>query len=261
MTRIPTVMSIAGSDSGGGAGIQADLKTIAANGAYGTTAVTAITAQNTIGVNDIKEMPVDLVESQIDAVIKDIGVDAVKTGMLSSVEMVSCVSRKIKEYSIQKFVLDPVMVSTSGDSLLREDAVDSIKKFLMPLCMVITPNGPEAEKLTGIKVVDLDSARDASIELVRMGASAAVVKGGHLKGPATDVLYDGKEFRMFTTKRIDSQNTHGTGCTFASAIATGLAFNRSLRDSVSLAKAYVTGGIRNGLSLGSGNGPLNHFHQ
>ena len=181
--------------------------------------------------------------------------------MLSSVEMVSCVSRKIKEYSIQKFVLDPVMVSTSGDSLLREDAVDSIKKFLMPLCMVITPNAPEAEKLTGIKVVDLDSARDASIELVRMGASAAVVKGGHLKGPATDVLYDGKEFRMFTTKRIDSQNTHGTGCTFASAIATGLAFNRSLRDSVSLAKAYVTGGIRNGLSLGSGNGPLNHFHQ
>ena len=191
MTRIPTVMSIAGSDSGGGAGIQADLKTIAANGAYGTTAVTAVTAQNTIGVNDIKEMPIDLVESQIDAVIKDIGVDAVKTGMLSSVEMVLCVSRKIKEYSIQKFVLDPVMVTTSGDSLLREDAVDSIKKFLMPLCMVITPNGPEAEKLTGIKVVDLDSARDASIELVRMGASAAVVKGGHLKGPATDVLYDG----------------------------------------------------------------------
>ena len=260
MARIPIVMSIAGSDSGGGAGIQADLKTIAANGAYGTTVITAVTVQNTVMVSGVKEMSTELVESQIDAVMSDIGADVVKTGMLSSAEMILCVSRKIREYNITKFVLDPVMVATSGDSLLEEDAVDSIKKVLIPLCTIVTPNGPEAKKLTGIDVVDLDTARDAAIELVKMGASAAVVKGGHIDGPATDVLYDGNEFRMFTTKRIDSDNTHGTGCTFASAIACGLASNQSLRDSVSSAKAYVTGGIRNGLKLGHGHGPLNHFH-
>ena len=260
MARIPIVMSIAGSDSGGGAGIQADLKTIAANGAYGTTIITAVTAQNTVRVSGVKEMSTEFVESQIDAVMSDIGADVVKTGMLSSAEMILCVSRKIREYNITKFVLDPVMVATSGDSLLEEDAVDSIKKVLIPLCTIVTPNVPEAKKLTGIDVVDLDTARDAAIELVKMGASAAVVKGGHIDGPATDVLYDGNEFRMFTTKRIDSDNTHGTGCTFASAIACGLASNRSLRDSVSSAKAYVTGGIRNGIKLGHGHGPLNHFH-
>ena len=261
LTKVPRVLTIAGSDSGGGAGIQADLKTIAANGAYGTTVITAVTAQNTVRVSDVKEMPIELVESQIDAVMSDIGTDVVKTGMLSSAEMILCVSRKIKEYDIAKFVLDPVMVATSGDSLLKEDAADSIKKVLIPLCTIVTPNGPEAKKLTGIDVVDLDSARDAAIELVNMGAAAAVVKGGHMDGPATDVLYDGDEFRMFTTKRINNENTHGTGCTFASAIACGLASNRSLRDSVSSAKAYVTGGIRNGLNLGDGHGPVNHFHR
>jgi hydroxymethylpyrimidine/phosphomethylpyrimidine kinase len=261
MTKIPTVMSIAGSDSGGGAGIQADIKTIAANGAYGTTVITAVTAQNTRGVIDVQEMSIELVESQINAIMADIGADAVKTGMLYSAEMILCVSKKIQEYSISKFVLDPVMVATSGDSLLEEDAVESIKRLLIPLCSIVTPNGPEAKELTGINVRDLDSARDAAIELVNMGAGAAVVKGGHLDGPATDVLYDGDEVRLFTTKRIDSPNTHGTGCTFASAIACGLALNKSLRDSVSVAKTYVTGGIRNGLNLGDGHGPLNHFHK
>ena len=261
MTKIPTVMSIAGSDSGGGAGIQADIKTIAANGVYGTTVITAVTAQNTMGVIDVQEMSIELVESQINAIMADIGADAVKTGMLSSAEMILCVSKKIQEYGIGKFVLDPVMVATSGDSLLKEDAVESIKRLLIPLCSIVTPNGPEAKELTGINVRDLDSARDAAIELVNMGAGAAVVKGGHLDGPATDVLYDGDEVRLFTTKRIDSPNTHGTGCTFASAIACGLALNKSLRESVSVAKAYVTGGIRNGLNLGDGHGPLNHFHK
>ncbi len=253
-------MTIAGSDSGGGAGIQADLKTFAALGVYGTSALTAITAQNTLGVTEVLELPTTLIESQIDAVMSDIGTDAVKTGMLSSSEIIEVVAAKVKEHGIERLVVDPVMVAKGGDRLLREEAVDSLRTVLIPLAQVITPNVPEAATLLGREIDTFEDARDAARELVEMGAKAAVVKGGHLSGPPTDILYDGQEFRAFTSPRIETTSTHGTGCTFASAVAAGLAGGKSLRESVSLAKKYVTSAIRHASPIGRGHGPLNHFH-
>ena len=230
-------MTIAGSDSGGGAGIQADLKTFAALGVYGTSALTAITAQNTLGVTEVLELPTTLIESQIDAVMSDIGTDAVKTGMLSSSEIIEVVAAKVKEHGIERLVVDPVMVAKGGDRLLREEAVDSLRTVLIPLAQVITPNVPEAATLLGREIDTFEDARDAARELVEMGAKAAVVKGGHLSGPPTDILYDGQEFRAFTSPRIETTSTHGTGCTFASAVAAGLAGGKSLRESVSLRRS------------------------
>ena len=254
-------MTIAGSDSGGGAGIQADLKTFAALGVYGTSVLTAITAQNTLGVADALELPADLVRSQIDAVLSDIGTDAVKTGMLSSSAIIEAVAAKITEHGLVNLVVDPVMVAKGGDRLLKEEAVDALRTVLIPLAQVVTPNRHEAEVLVGREVRTLDDARDAAREIVAMGAGAAVVKGGHFEGPATDILYDGREFRAFTAQRIDTTSTHGTGCTFASAIAAGLAHDRSVRDSVAQAKRYVTAAIKAAFPVGGGHGPINHFHQ
>ena len=260
--RVPTAMAIAGSDSGGGAGLQADLKSFAANGVYGTSAVTAVTSQNTLGVHKVIELPVDFVESQIDAIITDMGADAVKTGMLSSSEIISSVSRKLIEHKVDNIVVDPVMKAKGGADLINPEAVETLKETLIPMASVVTPNAPEAFLLTGITVVDLDSARDAAVRLVEMGASATVVKGGHFEnGPATDVFYDGENFKLFSTKRINTRNTHGTGCTFASATAAGLAIGKSLQDAVSDAKSYVTGAIRYNFSIGKGHGPLNHFYR
>ena len=260
MNRVYRAMTIAGSDSGGGAGIQADLKTFAAHGVYGTSVLTAITSQNTRGVTDVLELPASLIESQIDAVVSDIGADVVKTGMLSSSTVIEVVAAKARQHQMDALVVDPVMVAKGGDKLLQDDAVDALRSLLVPIATVITPNVPEAETLLGVKIETLDEAKEAAQALVGMGARAAVVKGGHLSGPPTDMLYDGEEFRAFTSRRIDTTSTHGTGCTFASAIASNLAKGLPLRQSVSLAKSYVSSAIRLAQPIGRGHGPLNHFH-
>jgi hydroxymethylpyrimidine/phosphomethylpyrimidine kinase len=254
-------LTIAGSDSGGGAGIQADLKTFAALGVYGTSVITAVTAQNTLEVVDVVEMPVETVGSQIDAVVGDIGADAVKTGMLSSSAIIEAVVEKVKQHGLTKLVVDPVMVAKSGGRLLRDDAVEALRTLLLPAAAVVTPNAPEAEVLTGRKVASVDDARDAAMQIVEMGAGAAVVKGGHMEdGPASDVFFDGADLRVYTSPRVPTTSTHGTGCTFASAIAAGLASGMPLKDAVSQAKRYVTAAIREAFPMGRGHGPLNHFH-
>ncbi len=260
MRPVLRAMTIAGSDSGGGAGIQADLKTFAALGVYGTSVITAITSQNTLRVTDVLELPTSLIRTQIDAVISDIGTDAVKTGMLSSAAIIETVAEKLREHSLTNLVVDPVMVAKGGDRLLQEQAVESLRKVLLPLARVVTPNVPEAEALTGRKIESLQDARAAARQLVEMGARAAVVKGGHLDGPPTDVLYDGRRFTELTAERIETTSTHGTGCTFASAIAAGLAKGKSVEDAVAQAKRYVTEAIRHAFPMGKGHGPLNHFY-
>ncbi|MCH9010760.1 MAG: bifunctional hydroxymethylpyrimidine kinase/phosphomethylpyrimidine kinase [Chloroflexi bacterium] len=257
----PRALTIAGSDSGAGAGIQADLKTFAAHGVYGTCAITAVTAQNTLKVDEVLELPTSLIESQIDAVVLDIGVDVVKTGMLSSSAIIEVVAAKVKEHNLRRLVVDPVMVAKGGDRLLQETAVDTMREVLLPLATVITPNAPEAGVLVGKKIETLDDARSAARELVLMGAKAAIVKGGHLPGPPTDILYDGTEFRAFTSQRIEGTSTHGTGCTFASAIAAGLARGMALEYAVGGAKEYVTEAIKAAFPMGGGHGPLNHFYK
>ena len=261
LAKVARALTIAGSDSGGGAGVQADLKSFAAMGVYGTSVLTAITAQNTLAVTDVMELPVSLIESQIDAVVLDIGTDAVKTGMLSSAAIIEAVAGKIKEHGLVSLVVDPVMVAKSGDKLLRDEAIEVLRDLLLPLATLVTPNIPEAEALTGRSVADVDEAREAAIAIVGMGAKAVVVKGGHLVGPASDIFYDGEEFRVFTAQRISTTSTHGTGCTFASATAAGLARGMPLRDSVSQAKRYVTEAIRRAYPMGRGHGPLNHFYE
>ena len=254
-------MTVAGSDSGGGAGIQADLKTFAALGAYGTSVLTAVTSQNTVGVAEVYELPETLIRSQFDAIVSDIGTDVVKTGMLSSAGIIATVADKIEEHSLANLVVDPVMVATSGDRLLREDAIDRLRTRLLPLARVVTPNSAEAEVLLGIKLETLEDHRDAARRIVEMGASAAVVKGGRGEGPATDILFDGEEIREYTAERIHTTSTHGTGCTFASAIAVGLARGMAMQDAVAEAKEYVTAAIRRAFPMGRGHGPLNHLYR
>ena len=259
-SRPPTVMTIAGSDSGGGAGIQADLKTFSALGVFGTSTLTAITAQNTVGVTAVHEVPTDVISAQIDAVITDIGADAVKTGMLSSRAIVETVAEAIRRHGITNLVVDPVMVAKSGDRLLREEAIASICNSLLPLAAVVTPNIPEAEDLTGLTISADDDVRQAAVSIIEMGARTVVIKGGHRDGPPTDVFYDGDRFQEFTTERIPSTNTHGTGCTFASAVAAGLAHGLEPPAAVAQAKEYVTEAIRASYPIGQGHGPLHHFH-
>ena len=260
MTKPPTAMTIAGSDSGGGAGIQADLKTFAALGVYGTSVLTAITAQNTLGVTGIYEVPTDLIKAQIEAVVSDIGADAVKTGMLSSTEIIETVAQQVHRLGLTTLVVDPVMVAKGGDRLLREDAVEALRTKLLPLATVVTPNISEVEVLTGINVQTSEDARQAAKAIVGLGARSAVVKGGHFPSrEVVDTFYDGAIFREFSAPRIDTKNTHGTGCTFASAIAAGLAKGLALEEAVSQAKEYVTEAIRANLDIGAGHGPLNHF--
>ena len=259
--KIPKAMTIAGSDSGGGAGVQADLKTFAALGVYGASTLTAITAQNTVAVTAVHDIPTDVITAQIDAVLTDIGADTVKTGMLSSSDIIECVCEALEVHGVQRLVVDPVMIAKSGDALLREDAIGSLRTRLLPLAMVVTPNIPEAEALTETTIVSGADVRRAAEAIVGMGARSVVVKGGHREGPATDLFYDGKEFKEFTAPRFDTVNTHGTGCTFASAVAAGLARGMVVTDAVALAKDYVTEGIRHSFSIGQGHGPLNHFYR
>ncbi|MGE3272523.1 MAG: bifunctional hydroxymethylpyrimidine kinase/phosphomethylpyrimidine kinase [Chloroflexota bacterium] len=261
MDRVRTALTIAGSDSGGGAGIQADLKTFSALGVYGMSAITAITAQNTTGVTAVFELPTDLIAAQIDAVVTDIGVDAVKTGMIASSEIIRVVAGKIREYGISTLVVDPVMVATSGDRLLREDAVDALRTELIPLAAVITPNLPEAGVLIGREISTLDEMREAAREIVGLGARSVMVKGGHLEGDAVDIFYDGASFLELSAPRIDTTSTHGTGCTLAAGIAALLARGETLEAAVKGSKAYLTTAIERAFPLGHGHGPVHHFYQ
>ena len=261
MTReIRTALTIAGSDSGGGAGIQADLKTFAAHGVFGTSAITAVTAQNTMGVATAHVLPADLIIAQMEAVAADIQIHATKTGMLASVAIVEAVAAAIAELDLPLVVVDPVMLAKSGERLLDNDAVTAMKRELLSRALVVTPNIPEAEVLSGRTIASLDDAREAARRIHALGPSAVVVKGGHGSGDElVDLLFDGREFHEFRTPRIDTRNTHGTGCTFASAIAARLALGDSLVDAVAAAQAYVAGAIRHALAIGHGRGPLDHF--
>jgi hydroxymethylpyrimidine kinase/phosphomethylpyrimidine kinase len=255
--KLPVAMTIAGSDSGGGAGIQADLKTFAALGVHGTSAITAITAQNTRGVTEILELPAALIREQIKVVVEDLGVQAAKTGMLSSAEIIAAVAAAIRDAQIHNLVVDPVMVAKGGAKLLRDDAVSALREHLVPLAAVITPNMPEAEVLTGRRVATLDERRAAAREVVALGARIAVVKGGHAEGDATDVFYDGSELIELRAERLDTENTHGSGCVFSAAIAAGLARGLAPVEAVRKAKEFVTHAIVASLEIGGGHGPVN----
>ena len=260
--RVPRALTIAGSDSGGGAGIQADLKTFAALGAYGMSAITAVTAQNTLGVTAVHDVPADVIAAQIDAVVTDIGVDVVKMGMLSNAEIIEVVASKAREHGFERLVVDPVMVAASGARLLRDDAVETLVSDLLPLATVVTPNIPEAEVLVGRKIVDEDGMREAARTIASMGPRYVVVKGGHLdeSSRSVDVLFDGQEFTDFAGERLDTVNTHGTGCTFASAVAAGLAHGCPIAEAVGLAKRYVSEAMAAAFPVGHGHGPVNHFY-
>lgn len=255
------VLIVAGSDSSGGAGIQADIKTIAALGAYAMTAITAVTVQNTTGVKSFHPVPPKVVADQIDAVLSDIGADAVKTGMLVDAATVEAVAVALSAYAGTPIVVDTVMIAKGGATLLDDAGVDAMRTSLFPLAALITPNAPEAAFLAGLSVETPDDLARAGEKLLAQGARAVLVKGGHLKGDTvTDVLVDTNGTQMFRTRRIDNPSTHGTGCTLASAIAAGLAQGLTLEQAVVRARHYVEAAIRTGLAIGRGIGPVNHLH-
>lgn len=251
-----TALTIAGSDSGGGAGIQADLKTFAVHGVFGTSAITALTAQNTLGVARVLPIPPDMVVAQIDAVVSDLGADATKIGMLASAAIATAVADALARHALPRVVLDTVMIAKGGARLLDEAAIDVIRTTCLPLATVVTANVHEAEALTGLAVRDLSGAREAARALVKMGARAAVVKGGHLDGPAIDVFDDGSQVVELAGPRFQTAHTHGTGCTLAAAIAARLALGDSVLDAVRGAKTYVARAIERAPGLGHGHGPL-----
>ena len=256
----PRVLTIAGSDSGGGAGIQADLKTMLALGVHGMSVVTAVTAQNSVGVTGVWDLPQDAVRAQLRAVVDDIGVDAVKTGMLSSASLTALVADELADLSVP-LVVDPVGVSKHGDVLLAEDAVEVLRTRLLPLATVLTPNLDEVRLLTGIAVgprADERDLRNAAQALLDLGPRWVLVKAGHLDGPPVDLLTDGQTEVLLSAQRLDNRHTHGTGCTLASAIASELAKGRSVPEAAEAAKAYVTGALAGGFALGAGIGPVDH---
>ena len=255
--KLPVALTIAGSDSGGGAGIQADLKTFAALGVHGTSAITAITAQNTVTVTDIFELPTKIIVAQIDAIVSDFGVGAVKTGMLSSSKIIVAVANAIEMHRIPNLVVDPVMVAKGGAKLLRDDAVNALRQMLLPLAAVVTPNLPEAEVLLGRRISTLPERRQAARDLVALGARAAVVKGGHAEMDVTDVYWDGSQMVELPGERVATANTHGSGCVFSAAIAAGLAKGREPLAAVREAKAFIGHAIANSLEIGHGHGPVN----
>lgn len=259
-TDLPRALSIAGSDSSGGAGIEADIKTMTANGVYASCAVTALTAQNTTGVFGIEETSPAFLKSELDAVFTDIFPDAVKIGMIGAAPLVRTVAEALRQYRPKNVILDPVMVSTSGARLLREDAVETLKTVLLPLADLVTPNLPEAEILSGISIRSKEDVARAAKTIYDACGCAVLLKGGHGLHDADDLLYDGKTVRIFYGERIDNQNTHGTGCTLSSAIAANLAKGYALTESVARAKDYLSGALAAQLDLGAGSGPLNHLY-
>lgn len=255
-----TALTIAGSDSGGGAGIQADLKTFAALGVYGTSAITALTAQNTMGVTGVHIVPAEFVTQQIETVTADLGCDAVKTGMLASAAIVEAVAATVEALELPNLVVDPVMIAKGGDRLLAEDAVHAIRGTLLRLARVVTPNVPEAEVLADMSIRSLDDVREAARRIKRHRSGAVIVKGGHLGGPlAIDVMFDGERFVELSERRIEGPHTHGTGCTFSAALAAHLANGRPLEEAFAKAKAFVTNAMLHGIDLGRGHQPLGHF--
>jgi hydroxymethylpyrimidine/phosphomethylpyrimidine kinase len=257
--RHPIALTIAGSDSGGGAGIQADLKTFHAHGVFGTSVITAVTAQNTRGVTAVHAIPLDVVEAQIRAVADDLRPDALKTGMLATAALVETVAAALRRHGLQPYVLDPVMVATSGHRLLDTDAEASLERTLLPLATLVTPNLHEAAILTGREVRSLADMGTAARMLVDMGAGAALVKGGHLEGDAVDLYWDGTAEQVWRKPRLDTRHTHGTGCTLSASITAGLALGLPLAQASENAVRWVARAIESAPGLGSGHGPVNHF--
>lgn len=253
------VLTIAGSDCSGGAGIQADLKTMTAHKIYGMSVITSLTAQNTTGVYGIMDASPEFVEKQIDCVFEDIRPDAVKIGMVSNKDIIKVIAKKLKEYNASNIVADPVMVSTSGKSLLSPDAMETLINVLLPIGTIITPNIPEAEKISGIHIENAEDMESAAKIIGEKCRVAVLVKGGHSVNDANDLLYDGGKLTWFNTKKVENNNTHGTGCTLSSALACNLALGFSLEESVKNAKNYITDAIGAGLNLGKGSGPLDHM--
>ena len=253
------VLSIAGSDSSGGAGIQADLKTMTVHGVFGMTAITALTAQNTTGVTAIQESTPEFLEQQIDACLSDIPADAVKIGMLPSSAQVEVVAKKLREYKVKNLVVDPVMVATSGSKLMKDSTASVMANLLFPISTVITPNIPEAEALLGKTIANKKQMEEAAKALSKEYGCSVLIKGGHSIEDACDVLFDKGQVSWYETTKIDNPNTHGTGCTLSSAIASNLALGFDLKESVKNAKEYITSTISDGLDLGKGSGPLNHM--
>jgi hydroxymethylpyrimidine/phosphomethylpyrimidine kinase len=254
------VLSIAGSDCSGGAGIQADLKTFSAHGVFGMSVIVSVVAENTSRVIDIQDVRPDIVQKQIDAVFEDIGADAVKVGMLSGRKSMSAVAEKLLEYKPENIVIDPVMYAKNGCPLMNPDDVDALIEFVVPLADVLTPNIPEAEKIAGMEIRNIEDMESAAKFIFDMGCRSVLVKGGHGSGDAVDILYNGKQFYHFSSERINTKNTHGTGCTYSSAIASNLALGFAMPEAVDRSKKYVTTAIRHSLAIGKGNGPTHHFY-
>ncbi len=263
MNEIAQALTIAGSDSGGGAGIQADLKTFQERNVFGTSAITAITAQNTIGVFDIHQIPLETIKSQLKAINDDFEIKAFKVGMLGTSEVIKCVASCIKKYNFGYFVLDPVMIAKGGQALLEQNAIQSLKEDLIPLTNIITPNLPEAQALAGIEIIDKNSAKIAAKKLQNLGAKVVVIKGGHTSNSTSEICEDwvfskDEEFTL-TSPRFDTTHTHGTGCTFSACITAELAKGKSIKESIFLAKDFISQAISNPINIGHGHGPVNHW--
>ena len=261
MAYLKQALTIASSDSGGGAGIQADIKAIQANGVFALSVLVALTAQNTKTVTMVHALPLEFIEAQIDAVFDDFEIGGVKTGMLFSAEIVKIVSSKLRALNVKNLVVDPVMISKSGCELVKADAIELIKNDLFPLAQIVTPNIHEAQRLADMSITTLEDAREAARRIHKLGCTNVLIKGGHfLAQPATDLLYDGKTFTLFGGEFIDTPHTHGTGCTYSAAIVAHLALGKDLIEAVKASKAYITEAIRHSLSIGHGHGPTNHFY-
>jgi hydroxymethylpyrimidine/phosphomethylpyrimidine kinase len=255
------VLTIAGSDPGGGAGIQADIKAIQASGAFALSVITSVTAQNTLQVRRAFDLPIDLIADQLDAVFADFEIAALKTGMLSSAEIAETVAGKLEEYAPVNLVVDPVMVAKSGFRLLRPEAEEVLRKKLLPLALLVTPNIPEAEVLAGMRIERPEQVQEAARRIQEYGCQAVLVKGGHLEGAkAVDLLFDGEEFAQYAAERIQTRHTHGTGCTYSAAIAAHLGLGKGLKEAVGAAKEYITEAIRHAPGIGQGRGPVHHFY-
>lgn len=255
------VLTIAGSDCSGGAGIQADLKTFSAHGVFGMSVIVSVVAENTSRVIDIQDMTPDMIEKQIDAIFEDIEVDAVKIGMLSKANCMEVVAKKLGEYKPKNIVIDPVMYAKNGSPLMDPNSIDTLIKVILPHADLLTPNIPEAEKISNMKINNYKDMETAAKIIYEMGCKNVLVKGGHAVGDALDILYDGRDFHYFKSQRIDTKNTHGTGCTFSSAITSNLALGMAMPAAVEKAKKYITTAIEHSLNIGKGHGPTNHFYE
>jgi hydroxymethylpyrimidine/phosphomethylpyrimidine kinase len=254
------ILTIAGSDSCGGAGIQADIKTFSAHGLYGMSVITAVTAQNTQGVFAVQDIDKEIIAKQIEAVYDDIKVSAVKIGMVSQIDTIKVIAEELSKFKAENIVLDPVMISKSGFDLLRKESKETLIKVLIPIADIVTPNIHEAQAITGLKIENIKDMEKAAVEIYKMGPKNVLIKGGHLVDDATDVLFDGEKIELFKGRRINTKNTHGTGCTLSSAIASNIALGYGVKESVRRAKEYINIAIEHSLDIGKGVGPTNHFY-